>query len=278
MDIRVYLSYSCRGYNGIPSKFIANLHKISAYYLKKNFKNINLITDSISKPYLDFIPWDTISTELDSVPNDYPDVWSLSKLYAYKIISQKNEPFLHVDNDVILWKGLDEDFLKSEVFTQALEDAATWSYEPEKLYNNCPNLYVFENKKFLTAYNTGIFGGTNISFIKEYSDQSIKFVEDPINKKFWQQYRGYSQTWSKATTAEQWFLGALAEYNNIKVNTLFSKVAYPYTAEAKAKNYSHIMVKKQRKIEQQKLNSLAERIIITDHNMYNLGFDNENYN
>ena len=278
MDIKVYLSYSCRGYKGIPSQFIINLHKISAYYLKKNFKNVNLITDSISKKYFENIPWDSITTELDIVPEDYPSVWSLSKLYAYKIITNKNEPFIHVDNDVILWKGLDDDFLKSEVFAQSPEDAATWLYEPEKLYNNCPNLYVLENRNFLSAYNVGIFGGTNIDFIKEYSEQSIKFVEDPNNKKFWQEYKGYANHWSKATTAEQWFLGALAEYNNIKVNTLFPKVAFPSPEEAKAKYYTHMMDKKRCHIEQEKINSLANRIVKIDNNLYNLGFDNEDYN
>lgn len=275
MDIKVYLSYSCRGYKGIPSQFIINLHKISAYYLKKNFKNVNLITDSISKKYFEDIPWDSITTELDIVPEDYPSVWSLSKLYAYKIITNKNEPFIHVDNDVILWKGLDENFLKSEVFAQSPENAEAYKYEPEKLYNNCPNLYVLENKNLQTAYNVGIFGGTNISFIKEYSEQSIKFVEDLINRKFWQEYNGYTFHWAKAVTAEQWFLGALAEHNNVKINALFPNHGWPTPEEAKAKYYTHMMSKKESQIEQEKINSLANRIVKIDNTLYNLGFDNE---
>lgn len=271
MGLVPYLSYSRLGYRGQPDKFLVDLHKINLFYLKKNFGEAHLITDSASKPFFEHLPWTSLTTELDLVPTGYEKVWCLSKLFAYREIAMRGKPFLHVDNDVALWKGLPEEFLTAEVFAQAPEDAVKYKYQPEKLRENCPRLHVFNETTTETAYNVGIFGGQNIKFILDYANAAIAFVLDPANRDFWLKYDGYWSWWCKATTAEQWFLGAFAEKQGVAIKTIFDK--WPTAEEAKAANYSHLMAKKVDPETRQKVHGLADRIVLAGGELVNLGFD-----
>jgi hypothetical protein len=270
--VKAWLSFSSRGYLGKPNSFIIDLHKVGFYYLKKNFGEVHFLTDSFSRPYFDFIPWDSVSTALDQVPFGYSEVWSLSKLYAYREIAKQGQPFIHVDNDVVLWKGLPENLKEAGVFAQSWEHVGDFGYEPEKLFPNCPNLHVFGTTFSDLAANVGIFGGTNLEFIKDYAEAAIEFVLDPENKQFWQQYGGYSLSWCKAVLAEQWFLATYAKSRGVPITTLFKQ--WPTEEEAKRAKYTHLMAAKQDPKTRDRVHSLSRRIVRVGDQFCNLGFDN----
>ena len=238
--MKVYLSYSNRGYKGAPSQNTINLHKLCLYHLKKHYKEIYFLTDSSSKPFFKDLPWTGISTDLDCVPKDYPDVWSLSKIMAYDIISKKGDPFLHLDDDVILWKPLPEEIVNSDVFVQCPEIIENHKYEINKFIENCPYKSIFISTGFLrTSYNLGIFGGKDLDFISEYAKTSLDFIFNENNNYFWKEYKGYKEYWCKAVLAEQYFFTAFSIYKNKKISCLFSN--WPSEQQCADKGYSHLM-------------------------------------
>ena len=68
------MSYWSKGYQGSPSDFVLNLHKLCFYFLKKNFGEVHFITDSESLDYFKSIPWTSISTDLDGLDTEYKNV------------------------------------------------------------------------------------------------------------------------------------------------------------------------------------------------------------
>lgn len=240
--MKVYFSYSSRGYQRQPSKDLINIQKLSAYFAKQSYGNIHFLTDSESECYFQDVPWTSVETSLDSVSHEYPDVWSLSKLEAYKIIAKKGDPFVHVDYDVILWRPLPEWLFHTGVFAQCPEQTIGHLYETEKFFLNCPNKHCFDLQAPDYAYNVGIFGGSDLDFIYSYADSAIKFVVDPANKNFWAKYSGYSKYWCKATLAEQHFLASFAAIKNKEVRCLFPY--WPTESMAIERNYTHLMAGK----------------------------------
>jgi hypothetical protein len=241
--MKAYLSYSSRGYLNKPTDSTINLHKLCFFNLKKHFDDVHFITDSYSKHFFEDIPWTSISIGLDAVPKDYDNVWSLSKLYAYKEIAKKGDPFIHIDNDVILWKALEQKFLNSEVFVQCPEIIKNHEYETEKFLTNCPYKSIFNCfRQTKRSYNMGIFGGKNLDFIQKYAEQAIEFVLNKENEYFWKNYNGYKTSWGRAVLAEQHFLYVFGIINKQKIKCLFSR--WPDENIAQKTGYSHLMLAK----------------------------------
>ncbi|NBV98033.1 MAG: hypothetical protein EBR67_00805 [Proteobacteria bacterium] len=241
--MKAYLSYSYNGYNRTPDEAVVNLHKLCFFYLKKQFKEVYLITDDLSKDFFKDIPWTDIYVELNNISEAYYNVWSLSKINAYKIIAQKGDPFIHVDSDVVLWKPLPDRILHSEVFVQSPEDIKNHGYEIENFIQHCPYKSFFEFIKYPTiGYNMGIFGGNNLSFILDYATNAYNFVLKDENKDFWLNFNGYKNSWAKAVLAEQYFLSAFSVYKNQLIEPLFEQ--WPSEEMAISAGYSHLMLAK----------------------------------
>lgn len=257
--MKAYLSYSCKGYQKAPSEFIVNLHKLCFFHLKKHFNDINFITDSFSKNFFKDIPWTSVSTILDDIPDNYLDLWNLSKIYALKYIAEKNEPFIHLDGDVILWKPLPEDIINAEVFAQCPEDTNKHKYELDKFQKFCPNKSIFKKLKFNPiAYNMGIFGGSNLDFINGYAKEILKIVMHKDNQFFWREYDGYSYHWCKPVLVEQYFLYLYSQFRDQKITCLFPE--WPSEEEAQNMGYSHLMLTKTSEDLQIKISHLVKDI------------------
>lgn len=185
---------------------------------KEFFKEIELVTDSegwkiIKKLNLPFTSFKTI---LDDIPKEQHGFWALGKIYAYK--AQK-KPFVHLDNDAILWKGLPEWALNSEVFVQNTEDAGWFTdvYMPEVNRANKILKYFPPNWNITKeAFCTGIFGGTNIEFIQEYCNEALRFINDKKNKSGWE---SITNKGSYCIIFEQYILACIAQ--NKKANVTF---------------------------------------------------------
>jgi hypothetical protein len=257
------MSYWSGGYRKIPDQFTINMHKVSAYFLKQNFGEVNLITDSESLPYFKDIKFDNITLELDNTPKEYNETWSISKLYAYKSIAKKGDPFIHVDYDVILWKGIEDYYKKVDMFAQHIEtDSYDW-YEVEKVKNNCHNLYMMQKIEVNDAINVGVIGGTDLEFLYNYSDSALSLILDPLNKNFWINYQDFIKPWCKATILEQYYLAVCAKYYNKKIETIFTN-KWPSPKEAKDKQYTHFMGAKSEQFLKNKIELIIDKLELLD--------------
>ena len=185
---------------------------------KEFFKEIELVTDSegweiIKKLNL---PFTSVKTILDDIPKEQHGFWALGKIYAYKA---QDKPFVHLDNDAILWKGLPDWALNSEVFVQNTEDEKWFEdvYMPEVNHANQTLKYFPPNWNITKeAFCTGIFGGTNIEFIQEYCNEALRFINDKKNKSGWE---SITNKGSYCIIFEQYILACIAQ--NKKANVTF---------------------------------------------------------
>ena len=188
---------------------------------KEFFKEVELVTDSegweiIKKLNL---PFTSVKTILDDIPKEQHGFWALGKIYAYKA---QGKPFVHLDNDAILWKGLPEWALTSEVFVQNTEDEKWFEdvYTPEVNHANQTLKYFPPNWNVTKeAFCTGIFGGTNIQFIQDYCNEALRFINDKKNKSGWE---SITNKGSYCIIFEQYILACVAQNKGANV-TFFDK-------------------------------------------------------
>jgi len=160
---------------------------LSCLQFRKYYDNVELITDQLGKRLLIDnlkLPYTHVEQSLDCL-NNYPtELWAISKIYSYQI---QNEPFIHADGDVFIWKEFDNRIIKSELCAQQL----ITDHRPQielintviKSFSNIPNCIVSENSRgnTLCGSNAGIYGGYNIDFFKEFAKLAFDFVDSNGN-------------------------------------------------------------------------------------------------
>lgn len=119
--MKIYHSFWDLGYKNLDSNLYA-MHKLSVLTALKNYGNITLITTPKGKEFLKDIPYTNIELFEEEIPSNFSRVWTMSKLFAFKQIANKNEPFLHIDYDVFLFKKLPEYFINGQIVCQNIED------------------------------------------------------------------------------------------------------------------------------------------------------------
>lgn len=191
---------------------------LSVLISKSFFSEIELVTDSEGWEVIQQLnlPFTSVKTILDDIPKEHHGFWALGKIYAYR--AQK-APFVHLDNDAILWKGLPEWARNAPVFVQNTEDKNWFKtvYTPE--INHASKTLSYFPKNWNTtqeAYCTGIFGGTDIDFIQRYCKEALKFINEKRNAKVWSTIENKG---SYCIIFEQYILACLAQY--YKKDTVF---------------------------------------------------------
>lgn len=159
---------------------------LSCLQLKQYYPELILYCDSVSaKMLIDSLqlPYTEVVCNLDSLNIYHPQLWALPKIAAY---SQQEKSFLHVDGDVFIWRKFEDSLLKGNLIAQNIE-AATDYYEKimlslETSLNYFPDEIQSErkSKELILAYNAGIFGGSDISFFKEYTSKAFEFVDKNV--------------------------------------------------------------------------------------------------
>lgn len=201
------------------------MHKLSVLTALKSYGNIHLITTPKGKELLGDLPYTSIELYEEELPANLKDAWSLSKIYAYKQICKKNEPFLHIDYDVFLFKRLPDHFEKAEILIQHMEigKQIVEYYYLDVFFKECANKY-WANEKVLVAYNMGIFGGTNIKAIKFYADETIKLLTDKKNiDSYWTKQGMPIVACTKAVILEQWYLVCCLNKLGVKARALLTE-------------------------------------------------------
>ncbi len=166
--------------NWSSPRFLLYSWLISIKHAKAQFGNVELITDTHSAKIIEKLnlPFTNIRTDLDSIMNYDKSLWALGKVKAYQL---QKEPFIHIDNDVILFGKLDNNFLTSEIGFQSLEDGDIY----KKIYNKDVTI-LMENGKNLPlnfnilkeAYNFGIYLCNNLDYNEKYCKTSFEFIDN----------------------------------------------------------------------------------------------------
>ncbi|RUT71802.1 hypothetical protein D0817_03710 [Flavobacterium cupreum] len=196
---------------------------LSCLQLKQYYPELVLYCDSAYRKLLIDtleLPYSDVVCNLDILNKYHPQLWALPKIHSY---SKQEKPFLHVDGDVFIWKKFEDSLLSSELVTQNKE-AATDYYEKimislESALNYFPDEIQKERKssKPILAYNAGIFGGSDISFFKEYTSKAFEFVNKNILNLSKINVSGFNIFF------EQYLFYCLARKYNKKVNVLLSE-------------------------------------------------------
>ena len=156
---------------------------LSCLQAKKFYQDVELVTDDRGKEILINrlqLPYSAVTTSLEAALNPYPaELWSLAKIFSYSI---QQEPFMHLDGDVFIWQPFDKSFCASGLLAQNIEVDIPYyrsmltDINKRLKYVRAPFLFTNTDNP-VYASNTGIFGGSNLSFIKEYCRQAFEFVD-----------------------------------------------------------------------------------------------------
>lgn len=203
------------GFNS--EKALMECFSLSLHYSKKWFKEVHFITDLKGKALIDKygLKFDYVSTELEEALKDTSEKdWSLGKIYACKI---QDKPFIHIDNDVILFKPLPDSFLRKDAVFQSPE-RGSWPYYNDMMdfdnlnYNNKPSWYDTKNLK---AYNCGLLGFNRLDFLNEWWETTLQHIE------YLKLQNGYpSVSLLPCLIFEQQYIGCLCDHYNYNVGLL----------------------------------------------------------
>jgi len=161
--------------------------KLSEFYpmeLITDQKGEEILVDKIGLPYQSVVKvFDTL---------DYPtELWAIAKIIAYDL---QTEAFVHIDNDVYMWKLFPDFITKGTLCVQSLEEIYIHNklFTAEILDNMeyIPDSIIKQRAKSLDcrSINAGIIGGRDLTFIHEYAKEAIRFVEQ--NKDSWNKLKG----------------------------------------------------------------------------------------
>jgi hypothetical protein len=174
------------------------------------------------------LAFEHVSTELNALNSHDPEWWALGKLYAYRI---QDRPFIHIDNDVFLWKPLPESLARADVIAQSPEPFNSFCYRPEKVEHalrHVPQSWMPEEWDWYRRAGLeqrgdccGIFGGTHNDFIHYYSDLAIRFLNDPANRQGWERL---ADKFGNMILLEQYLLAACVEYHHASQTSPFAGV------------------------------------------------------
>lgn len=240
--------------NGIAfSNTQLNLWKLSLALAKKHYNSVDLITDSNGYELMKELPFSSFHIQLNNIPN-YPTIWSLGKIYAYKYACSIGEHFLHLDGDVLLWEPLPSSIVNSRIFAQS-EDYTIMEnhvYDVYRLQYDIGHSVPAEWKSNinLMCYNMGIFGGQDIELINGYCDFVIDMINNPIYANLWSGSPGilsnlqdnFNSSLTKSCSVEQANLAIYCKNQGIKPTLLFEHKDDP--THITYKKYSHLITQK----------------------------------
>ena len=161
---------------------------LSCHQLRKFYDRVELYTDEFGYDVLIRklkLPYTKVHVVLDEL-NDLPGgLWAMPKIKAY---SMQDEPFLHVDGDVFIFEPFSQELMNAPLIAQNMEVATgyyqeMWAHISPHLTYLPKQMEDFHHKRNDKAYNMGIFGGSDIDFLKKYTQLVYEFVYN--NKAAW---------------------------------------------------------------------------------------------
>jgi hypothetical protein len=192
-----------------------------------------LITDNAGKKLLvdDLgLPFRHVSTELERLRDADPEWWALGKLIAYGL---QDQPFLHLDTDVFLWRPLPAGLVASAVFAQCPEYFPRHSRgleEVESAFTAAGSELPLEwqwaasrDDALVREENCGILGGARPDFLRYYAQTAADLVLRPENAAAWSACPAKSNM-----LLEQFFLSACADFHRFDPASPYRGVSVRY--------------------------------------------------
>jgi hypothetical protein len=219
----------------------SELHHLLAWVLsveraRRHYPRTVLVTDTegarllVDKLGLRFT---TVMTTLAALDDVDPEWWVMGKLWAYRA---QTEPFIHLDNDVFLWKRLPEALERAPVCAQNPEwfpsEDASW-YRPAT-YDRAiravggwaPEEWRWStSRNFAEAVCCGLLGGAAVDFLAYYADLAIRMIEHPRNCTAW---LSLGNRIGDNILFEQYLLAACLEFHSGRPGSPFSGVHAAY--------------------------------------------------
>lgn len=155
---------------------------LSCSKIREFYDNCVLYTDSQGKHILIDVlnlPYTDVKVVYDNL-KCRPTHWAYPKIVTYSL---QDEPFIHIDGDVILAHPLNGDIINAQLVAQNKEIIS--DYYKDMLNDirrrgtmmpECLNKDI--EKGLCGSYNAGVLGGTDIQFIKEYCNQAYRIIDD----------------------------------------------------------------------------------------------------
>lgn len=218
------------------------LHHLLAWGLsvrlaQRHYPETVLVTDSFGKALLlDALelPFTHVSTELDRLDGADPGLWALGKLVAYSL---QDEPFVHVDTDVFMWRPLPVRLQGAPVLAQNPE---RWSAADPRC-----SLRVIEDAfarhdfvlpaewewarshwgMLMHQANCGIIGGQNVEFLRYYAGLALDLVLNPRHAPAWEAIPGLAEM---NVIIEQFLLSACLEFHRSAPDSPFRGIYARY--------------------------------------------------
>ena len=248
-------------YTGRGVRWRAPIHSYLAWGLslrlaRAHYPHTVLVTDSPGKALLVGklgLSFEHVSTELDRLQDADPALWALGKLVAYSL---QDEPFVHLDNDVFLWRPLPARITSAPVLAQ----------HPERPYLTGPQVIEdafaaagvslpaeWQWSRSLAGHhsrpaNCGIFGGINTGFIQCYAGLALDVALNPNHSAAW---GAIANRETLNPTMEQFLLSACLDFHRfdpgsphrgLSVRYLFPSHTAAYDAEEAARlGFTHLL-------------------------------------
>ena len=211
------------------------LTSLSVLFARKLFHRMYFFGDNLSNEILIKemgLPFDIAGTDLQFfLPKPLSKYWSLAKI---KACASVYEPFVHIDNDVVLHKALPDIFLQSDLVGQH-----TYSSDLAPAINSLPfNTEVtIKNSTANTFANAGLIGGekwevfadvwdSSYSTASNGKNRSVLFPDNNTNRDLHNQF------------FEEYMLGVIAKDKNLKISGLFPNP--PTEEQAVLAGYTHL--------------------------------------
>ena len=218
------------------------LHHLLAWGLslrlaRRHYPETMLVTDTPGKTLLVDrlgLEFSHVSTDLDRLRKADPAWWSLGKLTAYSL---QDQPFVHLDTDVFLWKPLPASLITAPVFAQCPEHyhaVQQWcsprsiegAFERHNL--TLPDEWIWARSRWEHTFreaNCGITGGNRCDFLRHYANLALALVLDPQNAPAWADIREkdcFNQI------VEQFLLAASIEYHRFHPQSSYRGIHIRY--------------------------------------------------
>lgn len=166
--------------------FLKEMAAVSNFFAQKHGYETVLYTDDLGENFLYKIPYNNILRLPDNILNKFPNcIWNMGKVLTTSYI---NEPFIHLDLDLFLYKPIKEEFFKKEAvfFHEEIwmdKTLLDTSFIIKKFPKNLIN-------KSYRSYNCAMFGGTNYKAFNQAAKEVCMFIienADFLNKMHIQQ-------------------------------------------------------------------------------------------
>ncbi len=172
---------------------------VSVLSASRHYPDTLLVTDSPGAKLLADrlgLPFAEVSTALDRLRGRDPGWWVLGKLAAYEA---QDAPFVHIDNDVFLWKRLPAELEAAPVLAQHPEVYGPGQdiYRPQDVEQTLAETggvlpveweWARSQGPGLTAANCGILGGCDTGFMRHFASTARGLIERPENATGWMQH------------------------------------------------------------------------------------------